>query len=344
VHWSPEGFWSLTRAKEIAAVSRDTRVFTPWLGAFIREDVHVPLEVVRDSIVDRGPPRHGGLVKVAVRPRRVAVLEARIREIVEAQLDAVGEEFDLVRDVAREVPLRVLGTMLGVPEGDREALMALVEAGPERADALAAYMGGLVAERRARPGGDLISELLAGEPGGEPFDDGEIAAFFASLAIGGDAAGRSVFAAGIRELLAHPDQWALLLERPELLPGAVEELLRWTCPIMYFRRTATCDTTLGGRAIAPGDKIVMWYVAACRDEALNAEPQRLDVTRERIRHLAFGGGGARMCIGAGLGRLELRVTLEVVLRRLPGLQLAGEPVRVRSNWLDGMTSMPVRTG
>jgi linalool 8-monooxygenase len=146
---------------------------------------------------------------------------------------------------------------------------------------------------------------------------------------------------GMRALLEHPDQLELLRAEPERIPGAVEEILRWTSVVNYFCRTALTDTQLDGREIAAGDKVMLWYPAGSRDPEANDEPQRFDVTRTEPTHMAFGGGGRHFCLGAGLARLELRVAYEEILRRFVDVRLAGDPLRLRSNWANALTELPI---
>lgn len=165
--------------------------------------------------------------------------------------------------------------------------------------------------------------------------------FFGLLVFAGNDTTRNTASSGMLELLRHPVQWQLLCERPDAIADAVEEILRWTSVVNYFCRTATRDTKLGGQRIAAGDKVMLWYTSASRDAAATDEPDRFDVTRSKIDHQAFGGGGRHFCLGAGLARLELRVLFEELTRRMPSIEIAGEPVRLSSAWANSLTSLPV---
>jgi cholest-4-en-3-one 26-monooxygenase len=182
-----------------------------------------------------------------------------------------------------------------------------------------------------------VTTLAAAEVDGESLTDAEILVFFALLVFAGNDTTRNTMAGGMLALLEHPDQLELLRAEPERIPGAVEEILRWTSVVNYFCRTATTDTELAGQPIAAGDKVMLWYPAGSRDPDINADPERFNVSRGESTHMAFGGGGRHFCLGAGLARLELRVTYEEVLRRFADVRLAGPPQRLRSNWANALT-------
>jgi cytochrome P450 len=183
--------------------------------------------------------------------------------------------------------------------------------------------------------------LRAAEVDGQKLDDSEILVFFGLLMFAGNDTTRNTAASGMHALLEHPDQFAELVADPSLIPDAVEEILRWTSVVNWFARTAKEDVELGGQQIAAGDKVVMWYTSASRDEAVFDDPDRFDIHRGSPDHKAFGGGGRHFCLGAGLARLELRVLLEEVVRRMPDLAASGEPERLPSNWANMLTSLPV---
>jgi cholest-4-en-3-one 26-monooxygenase len=200
----------------------------------------------------------------------------------------------------------------------------------------------LVAERRANPGmDDLLDVLVHSEIDGEGLSESEIFMGLGLLGAAGNDSTRSVFTSGMLGLLENRDQLALLLADPGLIEGAVEELLRMYPAFAHFRRTATRDVELHGKTIREGDKVLLWYVASNRDESVYEDPQRLDVTR-RPDHQAFGAGGRHFCLGAALARLEIKLLLGETLRRFPDLELAGEPTRARSLFLNQLKTMPVR--
>ena len=184
--------------------------------------------------------------------------------------------------------------------------------------------------------------LRRAEVDGHRLDDSEILVFFGLLVFAGNDTTRNTAANGMLTLLDHPDQLAELVADPSLISGAVEEILRWTSVVQWFARTALKDTEIAGQAIAEGEKVVLWYSWASRDEAVFDEPQRFDIHRAKPDHKAFGGGGRHFCLGAGLARLELRVLFEELVRRMPDLQPAGDVQRLPSNWANMLTSLPVR--
>lgn len=207
---------------------------------------------------------------------------------------------------------------------------------------LYAYANRLAAEKRSSPTDDIMSVLLGAEIGGDRLSELEFDLFFLLLAVAGNETTRNLISHGMQALIEHPDQRAKLLADPSLLPGAVEEMLRWGTPVMHFRRTAQRATEIGGQPIAEGDKVVIWYISANRDEAVFDDPYRFDITRSPNEHVAFGGGGPHFCLGANLARLEITIMFEQLLARLPDMELAGPVDRLRSNFINGIKHMPVR--
>jgi cholest-4-en-3-one 26-monooxygenase len=356
-----EGFWSVTRARDIAAISRDPLTWSSnRRGVFVREDVPIPVDLIRLIMLAMDPPQHTKhrmIVQKVFTPHTVNRQEEQIRRRVRELIDRVCErgEFDFVSELAVELPLQTIAEMLGVPHEDRGKLFEwtnrIEAAHTERSDdglaafgEMAAYLAALIEERRRRPADDLISALLQAEVDGEGLSDLEVTSFFGLLMFAGNDTTRNTSSGGLLALLEHPDQWHQLRRDPSLLPRAVEEILRWVTAVMWFSRTATQDTQLGGVRIQQGQKVVLWYASGSRDEELVSEPMRLDVTRPAAEHQAFGGGGRHFCLGASLARLQLRVLFSELLSRLPDLELAGTPVRLRSNWVNGWVSLPVRRG
>jgi cytochrome P450 len=357
----PEGnrLWAVCSYAAIAAASRDTETFSSYAaGIFPHSDQVNPLDVNRQLLLFKDPPQHTKYRKIlqtAFVPRSVAAIEGRVREIVTGVLDAVVEagRCDFVTDVAVPIPLRVLAELMGLPDADVPKLedwTARIEAAqqsPEPAQAtpvlgeMAAYLAEQIAAQKGAGGDTLVTTLAAAEVDGESLTDAEILVFFALLVFAGNDTTRNTMSGGMLALLEHPDQLELLRAEPERIETAVEEILRWTSVVNYFCRTATTDTELAGRPIAAGEKVMLWYPAGSRDPDVNDNPETFDVTREESAHMAFGGGGRHFCLGAGLARLELRVTFEEVLRRMGDLRLAGEPQRLRSNWANGLTSLPI---
>ena len=204
-----------------------------------------------------------------------------------------------------------------------------------------AYANQLASERKQHPLGDLVSVLMEAEVDGDRLSEMEFDSFFLLLAVAGNETTRNLISGGMRALIEHPDERARVLADPALLPTAIEELLRWVSPLIHFRRTATRDVEMHGQRIREGDKVVIFYPSANRDEAAFAAAERFDVGRVPNDHLAFGIG-EHFCLGANLARLEIRLIFEELLRRLPDLELAGPVRRLRSNFINGIKSMPVR--
>jgi cholest-4-en-3-one 26-monooxygenase len=206
------------------------------------------------------------------------------------------------------------------------------------------YADALTLERKANPHEDLVSLLSKAEIDGDQLSQLEIDMFFMLLAVAGNETTRNLLSHGMLALIEHPDERRKLLEHPELLDSAIEEMLRYASPVMHFRRTATRDTEIGGQAIAEGDKVVFWHISANRDEEVFEEPQRFDVARSPNEHVAFGGGGSHFCLGANLARLEIRIMFTEILRQMPELELSGETQRLCSNFINGIKHLPVSVG
>jgi cholest-4-en-3-one 26-monooxygenase len=215
------------------------------------------------------------------------------------------------------------------------------ERGVEASTELYAYAHELAAQKRASPKDDIISVLLQAELNGDKLNELEFDLFFMLLAVAGNETTRNLIAHGMLALIEHPDQRDRLLRDPSLLSSGVEEMLRWGTPVMHFRRTAQRDTEIRGPRVAEGQKVVIWYLSANRDEAVFVDPYRFDVGRSPNEHVAFGGGGPHFCLGANLARLEIRVVFEELLRRLPDMELAGPVERLRSNFINGIKHMPI---
>ena len=355
------GFWGVFRYADVVEVSRHPTQFGSSPSVFIREPPDGDNAGASELLINLDPPRHTQLRKLVNRgftPRQIAALEPRVRALVVDLLEQAKArgEFDLVTDVAVELPLQVIAELVGVPNEDRHKVFAWTErmmsseadAETITADAriamgeMFAYADSLAAERVHGDGDDLLSVLLRAEVDGDRLTQLDVDVFFMLLMNAGSETTRNLITGGTLALFEHPEERARLAADPSLLPTAIEEMLRWVTPVMHFRRTARDDCELGGQAIKAGDKVVMWYGAANRDERAFPDADRFDVGRTPNDHVAFGAGGPHFCLGASLARLEARVLFEELLARLPDLEPTGPPRRLKSNFINGIMELPVR--
>ncbi len=366
-----DGFWVITRYDDIVTANRDAASFSSSQdlgGVVMLEGPTAPLpgtEMAGNMMLFMDPPSHTRYRKLVNRgftPRMIAALEVHVRELTVAIVEAAKAkgECDFVVDVAAELPLEVIAELLGVPREDRHKLFdwsnrMVGSEDPEYQVAeehvtaaqidMFVYAQELATKRRAEPREDIVSTLLAAEIDGDQLTDMDFNLFFMLLSVAGNETTRNAIAHGMNAFLEHPDQWDLLVSDPDAhIAGAVEEILRWASPVLYFRRNAKRDVELGGQTIRAGEKISLWYVSANRDESIFDEPFRFDITRDPNPHIAFGGGGPHFCLGAQLARLEIRVLFEELARRTPTLEALGAPDRLRSNFIGGIKHLPVRLG
>jgi cytochrome P450 len=379
VHWQPEpppnhGFWAITKYHDVETVIDDPGTFSSERGGVILEEMAPDELEARKSMMETDPPRHTRMRKIAsplFTPRAMREYEGYCRDIARDVLDkalAKGE-FDFVLEVAKELPIRVLVRILGVPDEDTDRLIEwgdtmIGNTDPEytsfvidrddtsdyrlmpfRSPAAADMMdyGHRMAEiRQGDPQNDLVTKLVHAEVDGDRLSTRDFDNFFVLLVVAGNETTRNGITHGMQALMDNPDQMRLLHDDPSLIPSAVEEMLRWGSPTIMFRRTATRDTELRGVQIKENDKVVVWFASADYDEEVFPDPFRFDVTRTPNRHFAFGAGGPHFCLGAPLARLEMRVMFEELLPRIKGMESAGEVSRLRSNFINGIKHMPVR--
>jgi len=373
VHWTSEvtelpqakGFWSVTRADDVHAVSRDWETYSSELGGVVVIDEVFPIELARAMFIGMDPPKHDrlkALFQAGFTPKRIAAHTDAIREIVVGVLDRLEgrETCDLVTEVAQPAVSRVIGSFMGIPEEDDAAWAELmnqalaandpdyspsvdeVEATIQKAiEQVFSRCSSMIAERRENPTDDLTSVLVHAEVEGQKLEEHEIVMGFFLLVAAGNDSTKATYCSSMRALMENPDQRQLLLDDPALIPGAVEESLRMFPAFAHFRRTATRDTELGGQRIEEGDKVVMWYASSNRDESRYEDPDRFDVKRG-ADHQAFGAGGRHFCLGAALARLELKILLEETLARYPSMEVAGQPVFMESGFLNQLKTLPVR--
>ncbi len=367
VYWHPEpgggGFWAITKYDDVVAVSMDPATYSSALrGSLIEDPPEDAMPVMRSLLINQDPPQHTKyrrLVSKGFTPAMVRRLEPHIRELTSRIIDRVAPlgQCDFVTDVAAELPLQVIVELMGIPMEDRHQVFdwsnrMLGNADPEYSGSLEearkaslelyAYANQLASKRKRDPQDDLVSVLMRADVDGEALTEAEFDAFFMLLAVAGNETTRNAIAGGMLALIQHPEQRARLLADPSLLPLAVEEMLRWVSPVIHFRRTATRDTELRGQRIRRGDKVVIYYASANRDEEYFPDGDVFDVGRTPNEHVAFGPGGPHFCLGANLARLEMRIMFEELLRRLPDMELAGPVERLRSNFINGIKHMPVR--
>jgi cholest-4-en-3-one 26-monooxygenase len=358
-----EGFWCIVKYADLVELSRDPGHASSELGGITLHDSSPEdLEMQRQMMLMMDPPKHTKLrllVNKGFTPRMITRLEEHIRDVTRSIIDGVAArgECDFVVEVAAELPLQVIVEMMGVPQEDRHKIFEwsnrlIGSEDPEynvsREEAIGAatemfmYSSDLAAAKRANPADDIISALLQAEVEGNRLTDTEFNLFFQLLAVAGNETTRNLISNGMHFLFEHRDQREKLAADRSLLPGAIDEMLRYASPVMYMRRTARQDFELRGQTIKEGDKIALWYISANRDEDVFEDPHRFDVTRSPNEYVAFGGGGPHFCLGANLAKLEIRVMFEELLDRIPDIDLAGDVQRLRSNFINGIKHMPVK--
>ena len=354
-------YWAIVRYEDVRRISRDPETFCSGQGT---QFVDAPPEFLEASMsfLAMDAPRHTklrGLVSSAFTPRQVARIEEGIRvnarRIVEEAAPRGGGDF--VELIAKRLPLVTISDMIGVPEADRERVVAAadllvttsdpdvfgerppIEVVGEALWTLTAFATELAAYREENPGEDLMTALVQAEVDGDRLTHAEIAAFFVLLAVAGNDTTRHTTSHAMRALTVNPDQRALLLEDlDERMPTAVEEFVRWGSPVMTFRRTTTREVELHGEHLPRGEKVVLFYHSANRDVRAFEDPWRFDITREPNRHLGFGGGGPHYCLGASLARTQLRSIFGELLRVIPDVEVQ-EPELLRSAFIHGVKRM-----
>lgn len=358
-----KGFWAVTRHADIVTVSRDSETFLSGKGVLF-ETVPEELLEASQSFLAMDAPRHTlirKLVHSAFTPRQVARIESSIKNnakgIVE-ELAAAGSGADFVEHCAKELPVRTLSDMVGIPESERSRVAHAADALVSWADPvflagrnplevllenqmyLHQVAGALAAERRENPGNDLISALVHAEIDGDRLTDFEVSAFFVLLAVAGNDTTRQTASHAVKALTDFPDQRAWLLDDfDDRIGSAVEEFVRWASPVMTFRRTAAVDVELGGQQIAAGEKVVMFYASGNWDTEVFDRPERFDLSRKPNPHLGFGGGGRHFCLGAHVARTQLRALFFELLTQLPDIA-AGEPAYLEGNFVHAVRAMP----
>jgi cytochrome P450 len=351
------GYWAVMRHADVQAVSKDPELFSAEAQGMQLVDYTDQLK----TLLSLDPPRHTEVrrrVLHAFTPRVVRALEPRMRAVVRDTFARVAGRAtcDFVQEVVRPLPLAIVCDVLGIPEADREKVGQWADllagsmdpeiasggrTGTQGAIEFGTYAFQLQAQSPGGPADSLLAVLKNAELDGEQVDLMTFCGLFVQIAIAGHETARSTLAGGMLELVREPALYDALARDPSRIPGAVEEMLRFLSPVHYFRRTATRDTELSGQKIRAGERVVMMYASANRDESVFRDPDRFDVARDPNPHVAFGFG-EHFCLGAALGRLEARVFLEELVARFAAVELAGEPARLRSNELNAWKRMPVR--
>jgi cholest-4-en-3-one 26-monooxygenase len=374
-HDEPDGpgFWVITTHEDVTAFNRDWETASSDQargGVVLIEELDEAGRERSEQFSGAGnlmltmdPPDHTRYRKLVNRgftPRVIRSLEDHMRaqsaEIIDRVL-AKGGACDFVVEVAAELPLEAIAEFLGVPLEDRHKLFdwsnrMIGSEDPEYAVSeenvmeaqveMFVYAQQLAADRRDNPRDDIVSTLIHSEVDGDRLSEMDFNLFFLLLAVAGNETTRNAMSHGMHALLENPSQYQMLVDDPSRVEQAVEEILRWASPVMYFRRNITRDTEYKGHQMREGDKITLWYISANRDEAVFDDPYRFDITRDPNPHIAFGGGGPHFCLGANLARMEMKVLFEELVRRAPRVEQLGPPERLRSNFINGIKHLPVQ--
>ncbi len=370
VHWHVDsagiGFWCLTKQADVQMVSRDPETFVSGKGFTLIDIDPEDLQgiMMKQMLPGMDRPEHTRyrrIVSKGFSPRTLRLVEDHLALKAKTIIDRIidRESCDFVEDVAAELPLQAIAELVGVPDEDRRRIFEWgnqmtgiddPEFGGDREAAMVAsaemlsYADDLRRKRVGDPRDDIITMLTGATNDVDGLSDAELAVFFLLLVVAGNETTRNATSHGMRALIDHPVELEKLRTDPtqDRITRAVEEILRWASPILYFRRTATRDVDLRGKTIKSGDRVVMWYVSANRDAEAFPDPFRFDVDRWPNDHVTFGGGGPHFCLGASLARLELRLIFTELVTRMPGMELDGPVEMLRSNFVGGIKHMPIR--
>jgi cholest-4-en-3-one 26-monooxygenase len=359
------GFWVFSKYEDVVAIGRDAKHFS---SDQARGGVVGLIDLPMDPNWEGGqlmltmdpPPhtRHRRLVNRGFTPRMIGMLEAHVREVTARIIDeAIAKgQVDFVVDAASELPLQVIAELMGVPLEDRHKVFdwsnrmigsedpeySVSEEHVQQAQIeMFMYAQSLAERKRKDPQEDIITKLLSADIDGDQLSEMDFNLFFLLLAVAGNETTRNAISHGMNAFLDNPDQYRLLVENPELIDSAIEEILRWASPVLYFRRNVTEDMEYKGHQLREGEKVSIWYISANRDEDMFKDPFRFDITRSPNEHVAFGGGGPHHCLGANLARMELKLFFEELTRKVPHVEAEGQPVRLRSNFIGGIKHLPV---
>jgi cholest-4-en-3-one 26-monooxygenase len=370
VFWHPqpgtwgEGFWVVTRHKDVVEVSRLPEVFSSYeRGALLStggQDEEQSLQMTRLLMLNMDPPEHShfrNIVQRAFTPRTIRALEGRLQEFADdiCERALAKGEGDFVADVAAELPLLAICELIGIPAEDRLKIFDLsnrligfddpefttsIDDAHVASMEMYGYANTLAEQRQKEPRDDIITKLLQAELDGGNLTVDQFDTFFLLLSVAGNETTRNAITHGMHAFFQFPDQWEKFkAERP--LDSAVEEIIRWATPVMQFQRTALSDYVLDGQQLKKGDRVVIYYSAANRDETVLPAADTFDITRADNEHIAFGGGGPHFCLGANLARAEIRILFDTIANRLPSIRQTGEPRMLRSAFINGIKELPV---
>jgi cholest-4-en-3-one 26-monooxygenase len=351
------GCWAILKHADLVHVAREPRLFSASEGGVVLEDLPPDrLAMMRNMLLAMDPPRHADYRRPLLAnfsAGTIGRLEERVRTVCRQIMDVAAAKGDVefVHEVCALLPSQVMGELMGLPGDDWARVHAWAEAmtsGQSTADdgdpsiEMAMYAIAFAAQRRTEPPRDDLASLILGTTfGGEPLTDIDFGSFFVQLVTAGNDTTKTMLSSGLHALLQHPEQLQALRDDRSLMPGAVEEILRWANPLHYFRRTAIADAEVNGTGIRAGQKVAMVYTSANRDEDVFEDPQSFDIRRDPNPHLSFGIA-EHFCLGVHLARLEGRVFFEEVLDRFESIELTGEPKRLASNLNNALRELPVR--
>ena len=360
IGFNDDGFWAVTRHRDVVAISRDSETFSSYentaIVRFIGGTTREQIEMQRVIMLNIDPPQHTklrGIVSRGFTPRAINglrdVLTARAEKIVATALaEGTG---DFVADVACELPLQAIAELLGVPQEDRHKIFSWSNEmvgyddpeytgdGENAAAEILGYSMVMAEDRRACPRDDIVTKLVHAQVDGGELTADEFGFFVILLSVAGNETTRNAISHGMLAFLDNPDQWELFkAQRP---PTATDEIVRWATPVTVFQRTATKDTVLGGQEIKAGQRVGLFYRSANFDEDVFDHPEQFNVLRSPNPHVGFGGTGAHYCLGANLARLEIDLMFNAIADAMPDISKAGDPQRLRSGWLNGVKRLPV---
>jgi cytochrome P450 len=361
------GYYAVTRHADVLAVSRNPEVFSSAQGAVSILDLPAEMNEFFGSFISMDDPRHARLRRIVSGTFTPRMLDKIYADVERVAVDTVAKvapkgQVDLVAEVSSPFPLLVICDMMGIPESEHQMVLEqsniILSGGdpefiPEGLDPVTAFLGagqqltelmdGLAAERRRSPTDDLLSALVNTDVDGERLTQQELASFFILLAVAGNETTRTAISHGVAHLAANPDQRRIWMDDVEgVTPTAVEEIVRYASPVVWMRRTVTRDHELAGHQFSEGDKVLLFYGSANRDETVFDDPDRFDVRRDPNPHVGFGGPGPHFCLGAHLARREIGLMFRELFRQLPDLELAGPPEQLRSSFINGIKHLPVR--